>query len=110
MYGFNIIVTLTGEKPGNLDEMLDEVTDQLTIMCGRDAEFEDFMATRHVSGDTTFMIVVSGIDDEAIAMTRAIIWVHTAVNAAGFRTPGWLRGAQQVFGGESPGQTVVAGC
>jgi hypothetical protein len=109
MYGFDITVSLTGEKPGNLDGMLDEVTDQLTIMCGRDSDFEDFMVTRHLSGDATFLIVVSGAD-EALAMTRAITWLHTAVNAAGFATPGWLRRAEQVFTEESAGQALAAGC
>jgi hypothetical protein len=106
MYGFNITAYLTGEKPGNLDEMLDMVTDQLTIMCGREAEFEDFMVTRHTPGDTTFLIAVGGTVDEATALTRAVIWVHTAVNAAGFGTPGWLRRAEQVFKEEA----VTAGC
>jgi hypothetical protein len=110
MYGFNITVSLTGDKPGYLDKMLDEVTDQLTIMCSRETDFDDFMVTRHLSGDTTFLIVVGGPDAEAMALTRAIIWVHTAVNAAGFGTPGWLRKAEQVFTEESPGQAVVAGC
>lgn len=110
MYGFNITVSLTGEKPGNLCEMLDEVTDQLTIMCSREAEFEDFIVTRHVSGDSTFLIVVSSTDDEAMALTRAITWVHTAVNAAGFGTPGWLRRAEQIFAEESAGPAVAAGC
>lgn len=110
MYGFNITACLAGEKPGNLDEMLDVVNDQLTLMCSRDADFEDFMVTRHVSGDTTFLIVVSGTDGEGVALSRAIIWVHTAVNAAGFGTPGWLRKAEQVFKEESPGQAIVAGC
>jgi hypothetical protein len=109
MYGFNITVSLAGEKPGNLGGMLDEVTDQLTIMCSREAQFEDFMVTRHLSGDTTFLIVVSG-PDEALAMTQAITWLHTAVNAAGFGTPGWLRRAEQVFTEDSPGQAVAAGC
>lgn len=109
MYGFNITACLAGEKPGNLDEMLDKATDELTLMCSREAEFEDFMVTRHPSGDTTFLIVVSGVD-EATGMTRAIIWVHTAVNAAGFATPGWLRRAEQVFTEESRGQAVAAGC
>ena len=109
MYGFNITISLTGEKPGNLDGMPDEVTDQLTIMCSRETEFEDFMVTRRASGDTTFLIVVSGTDDEAMAMTRAITWLHTAVNAAGFGTPGWLRRAEQIFTEESPGQAVAAG-
>jgi hypothetical protein len=110
MYGFNITVSLTGDKPGNLGEMLDEVTDQLTIMCGRETEFEDFMVTRHTSGDATFLIVVGGAEGEATALTRAIIWVHTGMNAAGFGTPGWLRRAEQVFSEESPGQAVAAGC
>jgi hypothetical protein len=109
MYGFNITISLAGEKPGNLDAMLDVVTDQLTMMCSRETEFEDFMVTRHVSGDTTFLIVVSGTDDEAMAMTRAITWLHTAVNAAGFGTPGWLRRAEQIFTEESPGEAVATG-
>jgi hypothetical protein len=110
MYGFNITISLTGEEPGNLDGMLDEVTDQLTIMCSREIKFEDFMVTRHLSGDTTFLIVVCGTDDEVMALTCAITWLHTAVNAAGFGTPGWLRRAEQVFEEESPGQAIAAGC
>lgn len=110
MYGFDITVSLAGEKPGNLDEMLDVVTDQLTIMCDREAEFEDFIVIRDPSGDTTFQIVVCGTDDEARALTRAIGWLHTGVNAAGFGTPGWLRRAEQVFAEESPGPAVAAGC
>jgi hypothetical protein len=110
MYGFNITVSLAGEKPGNLDEMLDEVTDQLTIMCGRDVEFEDFMVTCHTSGDTTFLIAVGGTVDEAAALTRAVIWVHTALNAAGFGTPGWLRRAEQVFKEDAPREPVATGC
>jgi hypothetical protein len=114
MYGFNITVCLTGEKPGNLDEMLDVVTDQLTIMCDRETDFEDFMVTRHVSGDATFLIVVSAKEDEARAMTRAITWLHTALNAANFGTPGWLRRAEQIFAEESPeqssGQPATTAC
>ncbi len=112
MYGFKITISPAGEMPGNLDAMLDKATDELTLMCSRDAEFEDFMVTRHMSGDTTFLIVVGGKDDEATAMTRAIIWLHTAVNAAGFGTPGWLRRAEQVFvfEEEPSGQAVTAEC
>jgi len=110
MYGYNITVSLAGEKPGNLAAMLDEVTDQLTDMCSRDIDFEDFMVTRHVPGDTTFLIVVGGEDNEATGMTRAIIWVHTAVNAAGFATPGWLRRAEQVFTEDSSDRAVTASC
>ena len=109
MYGFNITVTLAGGKPDNLDEMLDVVTDQLTLMCGREAEFEDFMVTRHTSGDATFLIVVHR-DDEALGLTSAITWLHTAVNAAGFGTPGWLRRAEQVFTVGSAEQAMTAGC
>ena len=91
--------------------MLDKATNELTLMCSRDAEFEDFMVTRSfmASGDTTFLIVVSGEDNEATGMTRAIIWVHTAVNAAGFATPGWLRRAEQVFTIASD-RAVTASC
>lgn len=109
MYGFNIEVKLAGTRPDNLDEMLDVVTDQLTLMCAREAEFEDFMVTRHTSGDATFLIVVNR-DAEAMALTSAIMWLHTAVSEAGFATPGWLRSAEQVFEEESPGRAVAAGC
>jgi hypothetical protein len=109
MHGFNIEVTLAGSKPDNLDEMLDVVTDELTRMCDREAEFEDFMVTRHTSGDATFLIVVNR-DAEALAMGSALTWLHTAVNAAGFGTPGWLRRAEQVFTEESRDEAIAAGC
>jgi hypothetical protein len=97
MYGFKITVTLAGEKPENLRGKLDEITDQLAIMSSLDAEFADFMVTRHLSGDTTFLIVVDGREDEVQALTAATSWLHAAVHAAGFSTPGWLKRAEQVF-------------
>lgn len=99
MYGFKITVSLDDEKPDDLRGQLDEVTNQLAIMHDREPDFADFMVTRHVSGDTTYLIVVSEPDGdgEAQALIRAMSWLHTAVHAAGFRTPGWLKRAEQVF-------------
>jgi hypothetical protein len=74
MYGFKIKVKLVGTRPGNLDEMLDVVTDQLTLMCAREAEFEDFMVIRHTSGDATFLIVVNRDAEAEDGMTDALRW------------------------------------
>ena len=97
MYAFRILVTLEGEKPDDLRGRLDEVTDQLAIMNSREDDFADFMVTRHTSGDTTFFIVVDDKDGEAQALIEAMSWLQTAVHAAGFGTPGWLKKAEQVF-------------
>lgn len=99
MYGFKVTVSLEGEKPDDLRARLDEVTDHLTEIHSRESQFADFMVTRHVSGDVTYLIVVQadGADlGDAQALIRAVSWLHTAVNAAGFATPGWLKLAEQV--------------
>lgn len=99
MYAFKILVELEGEKPDDLRGRLDQVTDQLAIMHSREAEFADFMVTRHTSGQTTYFIVVDDRSDkgEAKALGTAMTWLHVAVHAAGFGTPGWLKKAEQVF-------------
>jgi hypothetical protein len=100
MYGYKITVSLDGEKPDDLRGKLNEVTDQLAIMHSREAEFADFMVTGHVSGDATFLIVVD-VDDEVRALSAAASWLQTALHAAGFGTPGWLKNAEQAFTEES---------
>lgn len=98
MHAFNITISLAAEKPGNLDRMLDGITSQLTIMCSCEAYFEDFIVTRHVPGDTTFLIAVCERDDDEVrALVNAITWLDTALKAAGYGTPGWLRRAEQVL-------------
>jgi hypothetical protein len=108
MYAFKIMVTLDDDdKPDDLPGRLDEVTNQLAIMHSREPDFADFMVTRHVSGDATYLIVVedktgNGVEDktgkaEATALGCAVSWLHTAVHTAGFGTPGWLKTTEQVF-------------
>lgn len=98
MYGFKVTVSLEGEEPDDMRGRLDEVTNQLAIMHSREREFADFMVTRHVSGDVTYLIVVQDGADlgDAQALSMAVGWLRTAVNAAGFGTPGWLKFAEQV--------------
>ena len=107
MYAFKIMVTLDDDdRPDDLRERLDEVTNQLAIIHSRDPDFADFMVTRHVSGDATYLIVVEDKtgDGEAKALGCAVSWLHTAVHTAGFGTPGWLKTTEQVF---TPGPEKV---
>ena len=106
MYGFKVTVSLDDDKkPDDLRGHLDEVTNQLAIMHSRESNFADFMVTRHVSGDTTYLIVVEDKNDEgeAKALICAVSWLHTAVHTAGFGTPGWLKTTEQVFTPEKVG-------
>jgi hypothetical protein len=95
MYGFQITVTL-GIGPDSLSSKLDEITDQLAMASCNDDAFKGYMVVESVAGEATFMIT-AGAEDEVRALTAAISWLHTAVHAAGFATPGWLRRAEQVF-------------
>jgi|SRR6266567_5081299 len=100
MYGFKVTVSLDDdEKRDDLRGRLDEVTNQLAIMHSREPNFADFMVTRHVSGDTTYLIVVEDTagEGEAKGLICAVSWLHAAVHAAGFGTPGWLKTTEQVF-------------
>jgi hypothetical protein len=96
MYGFEITVTLSAGDPDSLSASLDEITKQLAYMCSTTGEFKGYMVREQQSGGVTFLITAAA-PDEVQALTAATSWLHSAVHAAGFATPGWLRRAEQVF-------------
>lgn len=96
MYGFQITVTHSGIGPDSLSSKLDEITDHLArASYGNDA-FKGYMVVEKDDREATFLITASA-DNEAVALAAATSWLHTAVHAVGFATPGWLRRAEQVF-------------
>jgi hypothetical protein len=100
MYGFEITVTLSPETdPDSLPARLDEITDHLADMCSTTAEFKGYMVTEQLSGGVTFLITADA-DNEVQALNAATSWLHSAVHAAGFATPGWLKRLEQVFDAE----------
>jgi hypothetical protein len=96
MYGFRITVIASAGEPDSLSSKLDEITDQLALACHGNDGFKGYMVMERGPGEVTFLITADA-GDEARAMTLAISWLHAAVHAAGFATPGWLRCAEQVF-------------
>jgi hypothetical protein len=96
MYGFEITVTTSAGQPGSLIACLDEITKQLAITCSNTDEFKGYMITERQSGGVTFLITTTA-KDEVQALSAAISWLHSAVHAVGFATPGWLKRAEQVF-------------
>lgn len=97
MYGFEITVTLSAGDPDSLSEHLDEITGELASMSSTTDEFKGYMVTEHQSG--VVFLITADADDEVRALSAAISWLHSAVHAAGFATPGWLKRAEQVFDG-----------
>ncbi len=97
MYGFAITITLSA-GPDSLSASLDEITGQLATMCSMTDEFKGYMITEQQSGGLTFLITADA-PDEVQALSAAISWLHSAVHAVGFATPGWLKRAEQVFDG-----------
>jgi hypothetical protein len=98
MYGFKITVTISAGEPASLSSKLDEIADQLALASHNEDRFKGFMIRECDAGEVMFLITAD-TDDEATALTLAISWLHSAVHAAGFATPGWLRCAEQVFEG-----------
>jgi len=96
MYGFEITVTLSAGDPDSLPARLDEITGQLASMCSTTDEFKGYMITEQQSGGVVFLITADA-NDEVQALSAAISWLHSAVHAVGFATPGWLKRAEQVF-------------
>jgi hypothetical protein len=101
MYGFEITVTLSAGDPDSLSASLDEITNQLAGMCSTTDEFKGYIVTERQSGGVTFLITADA-GDEVQALSAATSWLHSAVHAAGFATPGWLRRAEQVFDNNTP--------
>jgi hypothetical protein len=99
MYGFQITVILGGIDPDSLSSKLDEITDQLAMASHSDDAFKGYMVVEKEAGEATFLITADAVN-EAVALAAATSWLHTAVHAAGFMTPGWLRRAEQVFDNE----------
>lgn len=97
MYGFEITVLSTG-NPDSLSASLDEITGQLADMASRTDEFKGYMVMEGAAGEITVLITADAAD-EVQALSAATSWLRTAVHAAGFATPGWLRRAEQVFDG-----------
>src|SRR6266571_448905 len=98
MYGFEITVILSAGEPDSLSAKLDEITGQLAVASYGNDEFKGYMVMERGPGEVTFMITADA-DNEVEALTAATSWLHSAVHAAGFATPGWLRRAEQVFDG-----------
>lgn len=98
MYGFEITVTLSAGDPDSLSVSLDEITNQLAYMCSTTEEFKGYLVTEQQSGGVIFLITADA-EDEVRALTAATSWLHSAVHAVGFATPGWLKRAEQVFDG-----------
>jgi hypothetical protein len=96
MYGFEITVTPGAGQPDSLSARLDEITNQLAIMCAGTDEFKGYMITERQSGGVTFLITTTA-HDEVQALSAAISWLHSAVHAVDLATPGWLKRAEQVF-------------
>jgi hypothetical protein len=96
MYGFKITVILSAGEPDSLSSHLDEITDQLAFTSHNEDRFKGYMIMEGQPGQVTFLISADA-EDEARGLTLAISWLHAAVHAAGFGTPGWLRCAEQVF-------------
>ncbi len=108
MYGFKVTVSPDDDdKPDDPRGHLDEVTNQLAITHSREPDFADFMVTRHVSGDITYLIVAEDKtgEGEAKALGCAVSWLHAAVHAAGSGTPGWLKTTEQVL---TPGKATAS--
>lgn len=96
MYGFEITVTLGTGDSDSLSASLDEITGELAGMCSMTDEFKGYMVTERQAGGVTFLITAAAAD-EVQALSAATSWLHSAVHAAGFSTPGWLKRAEQVF-------------
>jgi len=101
MYGFEITVTTGAEQQDSLSACLDQITNQLADMCSRTDEFKGYMITERRSGAVTFLITTTA-KDEVQALSAATSWLHSAVHAVGFATPGWLKRAEQVFDDARP--------
>src|SRR6266487_5117348 len=96
MYGFRITVIVSAGEPDSLSSKLDEITDQLALASHSEDRFKGYMVMERGLGEVTFLITADA-EDEAEGLTLAISWLHSAVHAVGFATPGWLRCAEQVF-------------
>lgn len=97
MYGFEITVISAGD-PDSLFAKLDEITDQLALASSGNEDFKGYMVIERKPGEIIVLITVDA-DNEAKALSAATSWLHSAVHAAGFSTPGWLKCAEQVFDG-----------
>jgi hypothetical protein len=96
MYGFEITVTLRDGDPSALSAKLDDIAAQLATACQSNDEFKGYMIVERSPREVTFLITADAAD-EVKALAAATSWLHTAVHAVGFATPGWLRRAEQVF-------------
>lgn len=89
MYGIEITVTPVGGDRSTLSAKLDEITGRLAVMANDTEEFKGFMVSEEPSGDVTFLISADAVDGLS-AMSAAFAWLHSAVHASGFSTPGWF--------------------
>lgn len=101
MYAVEITVTPVGDGHASLPAKLDEITGRLAVAASDTEEFKGFMVSEEPSGDVRFLISAVAVDGFS-AMSAAVAWVHFAVHASGFSTPGW-------FEWTSPRVNVVAG-
>jgi hypothetical protein len=104
LYGIEITVTPVGEDRSALPVKLDEITGRLAVMAHDTEEFRGFLVSEEPSGDVTFLISADAVDGLS-AMSAAFSWLHTAVHASGFSTPGWFEWTQRrvnVVSGDLP--------
>lgn len=104
MYGIEITVTPLGGDRASLPAKLNEITGRLAVAASDTEEFKGFMVSEEPSGEVTFLISAVAVDGFS-AMSAAISWVHSAVHASGFSTPGWFEWTSprvQVFAGDKP--------
>jgi hypothetical protein len=104
VYGIEITVTPVGGDLSTLPAKLDEITGRLAVMANDTEEFKGFMVSEEPSGDVTFLISVDAVDGLS-AMSAAVAWLHSAVHASGFSTPGWFewdRPRVNVVSGDTP--------
>lgn len=89
VYGVEITVTPVGGDRSTLSDKLDEITGRLAVTANDTDEFKGFMVSEEPSGDVTFLISVDAVDGLS-ATSAAFAWLHSAVHASGFSTPGWF--------------------